>query len=178
MAVRHWQLNNPQRKPLGGLLLFHPNLLAEVPKPGARADYLPIADQTNQNILLIQPGGSAKRWYLDEIAGHLRSGGSRLYTWVIPRVSDGFHMRPTASAEELRRSEELPPMLARAARLMAATNGEARPPVTVTGVVQERRWDTSAFGGVLQPYLGDPIPPELLLSDLEGTEHRPGYVQG
>ncbi|MEJ1354213.1 MAG: TlpA disulfide reductase family protein [Candidatus Sedimenticola sp. (ex Thyasira tokunagai)] len=176
MAVRQWQQRYADRKPLGGLLLFHPSLLAEVPRPGARPDYLPIADQTNQNILLIQPGGSARLWYLDEIASHLRRGGSTLYTWVIPRVSDGFHMRPTASEEELRRSDELPPMLARSARLLATMSREARPPVA--GEMAERRWDTSAFGGALQPYTGDPTPPALSLMDIAGKRYSLDKYKG
>ena len=178
MAVRQWQQRYSERKPLGGMLLFHPNLMAAVPTPGERPDYLSIADQTNQAILLIQPGGSAKRWYLEEMAGHLRSGGSQLFSWVIPRVSDGFHQRPDASEEELQRSDELPPMLARGARLLAAVRQQTAPPVAATAATLERAWETDAFAGALQPYSGDPVPPDLELTDLEGATYRLDAFRG
>ncbi|MES9855703.1 MAG: TlpA disulfide reductase family protein [Sedimenticola sp.] len=178
MAVRQWQQRYSDRKPLGGLLLFHPNLLAEVPLPGTRPDYLSIADQTNQHILLIQPGGSAKLWYLEEVLSHLRSGGSKLYTWVIPRVSDGFHMRPSATEEELQRSDELPPMLARSARLLAAITQEVHSPVAAMGAASEKRWETGVFAGLLQPYTGDPTPPALSLTDLEGNAYTLDKYKG
>jgi hypothetical protein len=95
MAVRQWQQNYPDRSPLGGLFLLHPNLLSRSPRPGVPPEYLPIADLSNQNILLIQPGDSAKRWYLGELIDRLQNGGSKVFLKIIPRISDGFHMRPT-----------------------------------------------------------------------------------
>ncbi len=166
MAVRHWQQSHTDRKPLGGLFLLHPNLLSKSPRPGIPPEYLPIADLSNQNILLIQPGDSAKRWYLGELIDHLQGGGSKVFLKIIPGISDGFHMRPTRSEEEQRQSLLLPRLLERSAPLLASLSHSPRSAVAVKNEPQTD-WDATAFSGALQPYRGDPTSPPLEFSDMD-----------
>ncbi|MES9872818.1 MAG: TlpA disulfide reductase family protein [Candidatus Sedimenticola sp. 6PFRAG7] len=172
MAVRRWQQLFSDRKPLGGLFLFHPNLMAKAPTPGSDPQYLPVADLTNQPILLLQPADSSKRWYLDELLEHLRNGGANVFTRVMRDVSDGFHLRPNASEKELEQSSGLPQILASAAPLLAGSNPAIKAPSVKTDTLQQKEWDASAFSGKLQPFKGNPTPPELALTDLKHEQYR------
>ncbi|OOZ37664.1 redoxin domain-containing protein [Solemya velesiana gill symbiont] len=171
MAIRRWQQVFSERQPLGGVILFHPNLLTKAPKPGASPEYLQVASLTNQPILLIQPADSAKRWYLDEMLNQLRSGGSTVFTRVIRDVSDGFHLRTNASDKELEQSGKLPTILASVTPLLKAFNKTVKTPVEQKSPGDSKEWDASAFSGLLQPYEGDPTPPRLSLKDLENKQY-------
>ncbi|MET0046301.1 MAG: TlpA disulfide reductase family protein [Sedimenticola sp.] len=178
MAVRRWQQLYPERKPLGGLFLFHPNLMARAPVPGEDPEYLPVAQLTNQPILLIQPADSSKRWYLDELLEKLRGGGADVFTRVIRDVSDGFHHRPNASEKELAQSARLPGILASVAPLLARLNPAARTPAKRLDTTDGLEWNATAFSGKLSPYTGDPTPPGLSLSDLEGQHYTLSDYRG
>ncbi|MES9968231.1 MAG: hypothetical protein ABW074_13265, partial [Sedimenticola sp.] len=154
MAVRRWQLLYSERKPLGGLFLFHPNLMARAPVPGEDPEYLPVAQLTNQPILLIQPADSSKRWYLDELLEKLRGGGADVFTRVIRDVSDGFHQRPNASEKELAQSAKLPGILSSVAPLLAGINPVAKTPAQAIGTSDEPEWNATAFSGKLSSYTG------------------------
>ncbi|MET0013474.1 MAG: TlpA disulfide reductase family protein [Sedimenticola sp.] len=178
MAVRRWQQLYSERKPLGGLFLFHPNLMARAPVPGEDPEYLPVAQLTNQPVLLIQPADSSKRWYLDELLEKLRGGGADVFTRVIRDVSDGFHQRPNASEKELAQSAKLPGILASVAPLLAGINPVAKTPAQAIDTSDEPEWNATAFSGKLSSYTGDPIPPELSLTDLEGQRYSLSDFRG
>ncbi|MET0086199.1 MAG: TlpA disulfide reductase family protein [Sedimenticola sp.] len=178
MAVRRWQQLYSERKPLGGLFLFHPNLMARAPVPGEDPEYLPVAQLTNQPVLLIQPADSSKRWYLDELLEKLRGGGADVFTRVIRDVSDGFHQRPNASEKELAQSAKLPGILSSVAPLLAGINPAAKTPAQAIDMTGAPEWNATAFSGKLSSYTGDPIPPELSLTDLEGQRYSLSDFRG
>lgn len=166
MAARELQLMYPEAKPLGGLLLFHPNLQAKPPQPGFPAEYLPVASLSSQPIYLIQPGNSAKRWYLRELVEHLEKGGSDVFTQIIPGVSDGFHQRPDFTTHEAMVTANLPKLLYRAIKLLDSVNRKPRTaPPSDTAQVE---WRGDAFREALQPFPGEPLAPALALPDLQG----------
>lgn len=171
LALRLWQQTYPDRRPLGGVFLFHPNLLAKTPKPDRPADYLPVTGLTNQPVFIVQPGDSAKRWYLEEMIGQLETGGSQVFTRLIPGISDGFHVRPDASAEEIAQSRGIPRLLVRAAGMLAPYNSQRRDAPPEVAVEERTTWSGAAFQDGLQPYRGPPFHPPLRLEDLAGRQH-------
>lgn len=178
MAVRRWQQRYPGRHPLGGLMLFHPNLLAAAPVPGETPRYLPVARLTNQPILLVQPADSSKRWYTDELLRTLGSGGARVFTRIIPGVSDGFLGRPSASEQERRQSARVPALLAASRRLLSSMHPVPLAPVHAGDEPPLEEWSAEAFGGRLLPYRGESRPPALELDSIGGPPVRLGALSG
>lgn len=178
MAVRRWQQQYPERTPLGGLFLFHANLLAKAPIPGETPSYLPVTRLTNQPILLVQPGDSSKRWYTDELLASLRTGGAEVFTRIIPQVSDGFLLRPDATENEIRETAHIPTLIASSTRLLSGLNPATQTPVNMDAIADSKEWDSSAFGGSLQSFSGDPIAPPLKLTDITGNKYQLDNYQG
>ena len=176
MAAHELQLTKPNSPPLGGLILFHPNLHAKPPQPGQTAEYLPVTYASNQPIYLIQPGNSAKRWYLGALVEKLEQGGSDVFTHVIPRVSDGFHLRPDFTDYEATVSARLPDLLYQATRLLNSSNNKVR--ATVKSSETDTEWSGNAFKETLQPYPGEPLAPSVSLQDLSGNHYDLTQYQG
>ena len=169
MAAREVQLSDPQSKPLGGLILFHPNLHTRPPQPGHEAEYLAVARLSNQPVYLIQPGNSAKRWHLQELVEQLEQGGSDVFTQIIPQVSDGFHLRADFTAYEAKVSAALPKTLYRAIQLLNRVNGKSRR--AEASAPAQAEWSGNAFKETLQPYPGEPLAPPLALHDLQQRDY-------
>ena len=170
MAARRWQSTKQTGQHLGGLILFHPNLHAIPPQPGETAKYLPVAKLTNLPIYLIQPGNSAKRWYLPELVEQLQQSGSDVFTRIIPNVSDGFHLRPDFTDHEQQVSDRLPAMLVQSFRLLNGFNQKPRVAASMA-IDNNIEWHGNAFRHSLQPYPGEPMAPPLTLHDLEGKRY-------
>lgn len=158
------------RPPPHGLILFHPYLYDTRPRAGEDPDYLPIARAVNLPVYLIQPGLSAKFWRLEAMARALAEGGAEVYVHPLPGLTEGFQQRAEADLSPAERAfrEQLPRLVARAARLLAgrplpagAAPLPAVAPAASAGV-------TATLG--LRPLEPAPAPP-LALTDLEGRHH-------
>ncbi|SCZ61252.1 TlpA family protein disulfide reductase [Thiohalomonas denitrificans] len=164
-AARAWQLEHPGSERLAGAVLVHPNLQKGLPEPGEPPSYRPVTTATNLPIYLFQPGLSAKRWHLSDLARGLASGGSDLFQHFLPSVSDGFMNREQPDDAERAMNQQMPALIARAVRLLEPYAGPRQAPALVGSD------DVDAEAGLaagLRPYTGDPAPPELNLPGLQG----------
>lgn len=176
-AARLWQQQaGPMATPLGGGLLFHPNLMAGTAKAGEPARFAPIARGSNLPLFVLQPMNSAKRWYLEELVAQLRSGGSDVYYRPLLNVSDGYQVRQDASDYEREARKRIPQMLRTAVRLLQPFNSERRQPVAELPESGKPAAVRVAAG--LQPIEGKPKAPELSLTDIDGREWTLAELRG
>lgn len=170
-SARMWQLNHRQETPLGGALLFYPNLLVDTPKGGDDADYLPITRATNLPIYIFQPGLSSSRWHLAQLTELLEESGSSVFRHHLPLVSDGFNTRDVYGPLEETMTEKLPFIMNQAMGLLERFH-YARSPIEelIEPEFEEQDIDVTLVDG-LKAIAGKPMAKELVVPDLEGTIH-------
>ncbi len=168
-GAKAWQTKHPKDKNLGGVLLLHPNLFLGPPEPGKEAEYHPVAAQTRLPVYILQPEQSPWRWRLEATQKELEKGGSKVFTRVLTDVRDRFYFRPDATRVEEDVANRLAGLLrdsiqalnsVKLAQAPAARTSKA--PAAKTAAPAERR---------LRPYKGNPVPPPLKLTDLDGKVH-------
>jgi len=93
IAAREWQLQNPGKARISGIILTHAHLYQGRPEVGDAAAYLPIAHATNLPVYLIDAQYSTKSAQVTGLATELSSGGSKVYTQVLSGVQGGFFAR-------------------------------------------------------------------------------------
>ena len=93
IAAREWQLHNPGKSHLKGLILVHAYLYASRPEVGDDAQYLPITMATNLPVYLLDTQYSTKSARINELADTLGKGGGQVYSQVLPGVQGGFFRR-------------------------------------------------------------------------------------
>ena len=165
-GMHQWQQQHPGATALGGLILLSPKLFVETPDPGETARLMPIAQATNQTILIMQPDKSPWYWKLDQTLAALQQGGSDVFLWPLRGVRDRFYFRPDATDHEQTATARLGNNLAHAARLLART-----PPLPRRASALEQIEPLTREGKKerqLQAYKGDPQPAPLALPDLRG----------
>lgn len=167
MAVQHLHNNELIRKKLGGLILIHPNLQSETPRPGSGMKYLPVVDHTRLPLFIIQPEKSEKYLYLSNLIERLTDAGSQLFTQVIGRASDGYHVKPDATDHEKQIARHLPSRIADAIRLLSDTQVDAD--LSDSPQRSDETWNLTTIPEHLQPYPGTPQAPGLVLRDIDGT---------
>jgi hypothetical protein len=86
IAAREWQLRNPGKASIRGVILAHAHLYDARPAPGESAAYLPIVRATNLPVYLLAAQYSTKYSRLQELAAELGDGGSLVYTQVFAGV--------------------------------------------------------------------------------------------
>jgi thiol-disulfide isomerase/thioredoxin len=168
MALREWLGQSGRHDALGGVLLMHPNFMASTPEPGKQPKYLSVIHDVTLPLYILQPMGSAKRWYLPELAEQLSTAGSHVYAQGLPGVRDGFQGHPDATESEIQYAyTQLPLILKRAAQRLA---GDDFPAALVEGGESnsEIGWSIKPIQTVLQAYPGTPPAPELRLGTVQG----------
>jgi thiol-disulfide isomerase/thioredoxin len=93
IAAREWQLRNPGKSQIKGLILVHAYLYANRPQVGDDAQYLPITMATNLPVYLLDAQYSTKSSRINELADTLGKGGGQVYSQVLPGVQGGFFRR-------------------------------------------------------------------------------------
>ena len=93
IAAREWQLQNPGKTQIKGLILVHAYLYASRPEIGGDAQYLPITMATNLPVYLLDAQYSTKSSRINELAETLGKGGGQVYSQVLPGVQGGFFRR-------------------------------------------------------------------------------------
>ncbi len=161
-----WQRQHPGDRRLAGVILISPQFFVQTPDPGEAEALLPVVSRTNLPVFIIQPRLSPWFWKLDRTVPALETSGSDVYLRILPEVRDRFYYRPDATATEQATAGQLPQYIKEAARLLAALPDKARtvPPLENTARAlpagkKERR---------LKPYAGNPTPPPLRLTSLDG----------
>ncbi len=168
-GARAWQKRNPKSSVLGGALLLHPNLFAGPPEPGKEAEYHPIAAQSRLPVSILQPEQSPWRWRLEATQAELEKGGSKVFTRVLTDVRDRFYFRPDATEVEIDVAQRLAEMLRDSIRTL---NDVKLAEVTTTRIPKTSITKTIATTeNKLRPYKGNPVPPPLRLTDLDGKVH-------
>ncbi len=176
-AARLWQLQaTASDRPLGGVLLLHPNLMAGTARAGEAAAFLPITRSTNLPLFILQPTNSAKRWYLEELVAQLQQGGSDVYLRPLANVSDGFQVRDDATEYERQQRKQLPGMFRSALRLLAPYNRQPRSAVATLDALTSEVSEGPLAG--LQPVAGTPAATTLQLRDLDGREWDLATLRG
>ena len=166
-AARLWQKTHPGNPALRGMILFHPSLYAGRPALGQKAHYLPVVEETNLPIFIIQPTLSTTQFRVNDLREQLGIGGSQVYLRVIQGARDGFHVRPESDLSESDRKarDKLPSMVVQATRLLLAV----KPPKRAAPERGKVHQVVDHVPG-LEPY-AIPATPPLALSDIHGKSH-------
>lgn len=93
IAAREWQLQNPGKSRIKGLILVHAYLYATRPEVGDDAQYLPITRATNLPVYLLDAQFSTRSARIDELADALGEGDGQVYAQVLQGVQGGFFRR-------------------------------------------------------------------------------------
>ena len=175
-GARAWQKRNPKSNVLGGALLLHPNLFLGPPEPGKEAEYHPVAAQTRLPVYILQSEQSPWRWRLEATQAELEKDGSKVFTRVLTDVRDRFYFRPDATEVEMDVAQRLAQMLRDSIRALNDVKLAETPaarvsktPIAKTAAQAERK---------LRPYKGNPVPPPLKLTDLDGKVHDLANYKG
>ncbi len=184
-GARAWQAKHPKDGNLGGVLLLHPNLFLGPPEPGKEAEYHPVAAQSRLPVYILQPEQSPWRWRLEATRKELEKGGSKVFTRVLTDVRDRFYFRPDATSVEEDVANRLAGMLRDSVQTLSdvklAQALAARSPKTPVTKAATPTDDARDGGGratqgavaerKLRSYKGNPVPPPLKLTDLDGRVH-------
>ncbi|OOG27115.1 alkyl hydroperoxide reductase [Thioalkalivibrio denitrificans] len=167
-SLRAWQMEEPRREGLGGVILMSPYLHTGIPEDDRPPEFQPVTRATNLPVYLIQPVLSPQYPLLMPVVDQLGEGGSHVYVRTLPRLRDRFFFRPNTLDAEEAFKPELATELVTAMRMLDGLEsrrvavdieGAAR---TATPTRQDRR---------LEPWRGNPEAPPLELPDLAGTLH-------
>ncbi len=99
-AARQWQIKQPDKPVLKGLVFFHPHLIDGYTEIGDKADYVKIAKESNLPIYLFQPQYSTKYLRSKELIKHLEVGGSQVFFHPLLGINGGYHLRPDDDLNE------------------------------------------------------------------------------
>ena len=159
-----WQSTYNHSPALTGVILISPKFFIETPEPGKEAELLEIVQQTNLPIFTIQPQQSPWFWKLDKTIPALEKNGSDVFVQTIKGVRDRFYFRPDANAYENKISKKLPLILKRAANYLKKLPYKKRNIIVAKNT--GKKIITGKKERSLSVYKGSPIPPELILKDL------------
>ncbi len=168
IGAREWQLNNPGKSGIAGIVLMHPYLYLERPDVGQRADFLPIVDATNLPVYLLEAQFSTKMPHIKSLAERLTAAGSPVYTQVIKGTQGGFFMRKTEDLTpiDLREKLAFPKTIGRISSMLKFSKAPSAAVVTTDNTRQLTRYKSRATS--LTP-VSNPYPaPTLTLSEYRG----------
>lgn len=164
-GIRQWQLAHPDNQQLLGTILISPKLFVETPDPGLTGKLMPIAEATNQTMLIMQPDKSPWFWKLEQTLAGLQKGGSDIYLWPLRDMRDRFYFRPDATDSEKQIGEQLATRLMQSARLLANSGSATRR--AVASIQRSPDVPEGKKDRMLAEYKGDPTPPPLRLHTVQ-----------
>ncbi len=111
-AVRSWRARFGQgsAKPVDGALLMFPLLYQEL-EPGETPEYDPVVNQTQMDLVILQPKSSAGYWWRERLKNVLEVAGSHVRMEVLPGLRDGFYRRSDINPQESAAGAHLGQML-------------------------------------------------------------------
>lgn len=163
-GVRHWQSTHQNSTALAGVILMSPKFYIETPDPGIKGKLLPIVEQTNLPVFILQPQKSPWYWKLDETIPALEKSGSDVFVKRIKGVRDRYYFRPDADKLEKQLSKKLPATLKQAARYLNGLPYKKRDVVIAKNTKLKVKVGKKERS--LKIFKGNPNPPELILNDL------------
>ena len=129
-------------------------------------ELMPIVSATNLPIYIFQPDQSPWFWKLKLTVPALGKGGSDVYVRILRKVRDRYFFRPDATEREKLLTVTTPKLIRQAVSMLNAVPASERrvtPLKVPPPKVREGKKDRA-----LDQYAGDPNPPPLVLSDLDG----------
>jgi len=97
-GLRDWQGRTEDVNAVAGAVLFYPNLYRGTPVAGEDPQLLGIASGTGLPVAIMQPELGVHRQRVNELQDALRTGGSAVYTWLIPGMRD-YYLQYTEQPE-------------------------------------------------------------------------------
>jgi thiol-disulfide isomerase/thioredoxin len=161
-----WQLNGGDSRDLLGVILFSPKFFVETPDPGMAGEIMPIVTASNLPLYIYQPDQSPWYWKLKRTVPALETGGSDVYVRILHKVRDRYFFRADATEREKQLTANTPQLINQAVSMLKLLSQQSRrvQPLKITAPeAREGKKDRA-----LSEYLGDPNPPPLALSDLNG----------
>ena len=159
-----WQSQYHNSRALSGVILMSPKFFVETPEPGKKGKLLDIVKRTNLPLFILQPKKSPWYWKLDQTIPALEKSGSDVFVQRIKGVRDRYYFRPNADEYEKKISAKLPLTLKRAAHSLISLPYKNRKVSLKTQVTQKIRIGKKERK--LSKFKGSPIPPDLILKDL------------
>ncbi len=171
IGAREWQLRNPGKGSIKGVILAHAHLYDARPGPGESARYLPIAYATNLPVYLLAAQYSTKSSRIAELAAELSVGGSTVYTQVLPGLQGGFYQRDDTELSDADRAAKAAyaVTLSRAATLLL----QARSPRAAYATdIDTRRFSQTVRKAPVLAAVKEPAPaPALRLAGFDGQPY-------
>lgn len=162
-TARLWQEEMGGPDILKGLVFSLPHLLEGRPKMGQKANYLPMASQSNLPIYILMPEFSTKYARSQEILNELQKGGSSVYLHTLQGIKGGFQSRPVSglTQRDLDAKAQLPKFMSFA---MSMLRDIKPPPLTRNAAEMKPAEKVVAFREPsLYPFSGTKEPPPLKL---------------
>lgn len=159
----------PQKK-LAGAVIISPSLYVETPASGTEAQFLPIAQTSNLNILLIIPKKSTAYLRVTELQNILSTSGNTIYVQILPEIRDRFFFREDATDIEQQAAAELDQKIISGMQLLQKTPAAIQTQVTLPLPVMASTSSLSTTGNLL-PFKGNWIPEAFSLSDMNDVTH-------
>jgi thiol-disulfide isomerase/thioredoxin/dienelactone hydrolase len=174
-----WQTLHPGDQELLGAVLLHPYLYLGPPEPGRDAEFHPVVRSTSLPVVIVQPGNSPTRFRVDALRAALEQGGARVQVQLLPGVRDRYYFRADATPAEDAEAAHLPERLKGAIATMLAENGTAdMRPVKEPAPSGAPATAAQPDNRGLQPYVGDPSAPTLVLAGLDGRTYDLARYRG
>ncbi len=166
-GAKHWQRENKNSHALAGVILMSPKFFVATPEPGIKGKLFDIVKQTNLPLFVMQPKKSPWYWKLEQTIPALEKSGSDVFVQRIKGVRDRYYFRPDADDYENKMSTKLPAALKRAAKYLTSLPYKKRQANNITTKNKKTvKITTGKKERKLTLFRGNPIPPELILKNL------------
>ena len=165
-AVRDWQTDYPNSSAMPGIILMSPKFYKGTPEPGLDGELMPVVNNSNLLLFIMQPTQSPWYWKLSSTIPALEKNGSDVFIQRIKNVRDRFYFRPDASSYEQELTRMLPLFINNAAQALSKFPRLSRAvkniPTQKTVIANAKKTKT------LRTHKGKSTPPELKLYSLNG----------
>ncbi len=170
-GAKHWQRENKNSHALAGVILMSPKFFVATPEPGIKGKLFDIVKQTNLPLFVMQPKKSPWYWKLEQTIPALEKSGSDVFVQRIKGVRDRYYFRPDADDYEKKMSTKLPAALKRAAKYLTSLPYKKRQANNITTKNKKTvKITTGKKERKLTLFRGNPIPPELILKNLNNKK--------
>lgn len=167
-ATRKLQLKKETRSIVKSAIFFHPNFYAGSAEAGKNIEYVPITYASNLAIYIVQPALSGKRYQLNTLEKHLKSGGSDIIKQILPNTGDGFNVRQPDNKTEIKFYKKTPSIISNAIKLLKSYD---KPRVASTLTDADLNTKVSSLKTGLQLYKGNITNLYLDFIDLNNKRH-------
>lgn len=162
-------LQKRDKNPIAGIIFLAPYLQVGTPEIGQKANYLPIASQSNLPLYLFQAERSPRFIPLPDLVKTLESGGSPTFVHILKNIHGGFQMRDRSELEkqDIEALETFPKQVFNALSLLDMTDAA---PFTKESASQKKKIAKKKKTNGLQKVNLET--PALNLKDLDTKGHK------